>query len=169
MQDDPEQTERFFGNRVVYGSGTWMDEEHEAAMVSGKPAPPVKTAVAGGFDAAENDDWTAIKLETAEGLLFTPTYGPDKLPAYWDPKEWNGKIPRAEVDAAWDEISRRYRLVRIYCDPGFHDKRSWMARARITRNRPIPVEGGAAFVRLVLAGIRYSDQCPSKGRPLGTG
>lgn len=90
-----------------------------------KPLPPSKTAVAGGFDGSENDDWTAIKLETAEGLLFTPTYGPDKRPAYWDPKEWDGKIPRGEVEAAWDEISRRYRLVRVYCDPGFHDERSW--------------------------------------------
>lgn len=89
------------------------------------PNPPDSTAVAGGFDGSENDDWTCIKLETREGRIFTPRYGPDRRPTIWNPVEWGGKIPRGEVDAAWDEIARRYKLVRIYCDPGFRDEVSW--------------------------------------------
>ena len=89
------------------------------------PNPPDGTAVAGGFDGSENDDWTCIKLETREGLIFTPRYGPDRRPTIWNPVEWGGKIPRGEVDAAWDELARRYSLVRVYCDPGFRDEVSW--------------------------------------------
>lgn len=125
LEQDPAQAERFFGNRVVYGSGSWLSDELVEGLESGHDLPPDGTSVCGGFDGSENDDWTAIKLETREGLLFTPTYGPDQRPAYWNPSEWGGTIPRGEVEAAWDEIARRYELVRVYCDPGFHDERSW--------------------------------------------
>jgi phage terminase large subunit-like protein len=90
-----------------------------------KANPPRGTAVCGGFDGSENDDHTAIKLETREGLLFTPRYGPDRRPTIWDPKQWGGKIPRHEVNAAWSEIAIRYRLLRVYYDPGFRDEMSW--------------------------------------------
>ncbi len=87
------------------------------------PNPPDGISVCGGFDGSENDDWTAIKLETREGFIFTPRYGPDKRPTIWNPAEWPGhKIPRREVNEAWDELARRYRLLRVYADPGFHDE-----------------------------------------------
>ena len=70
-----------------------------------------------GFDGSESDDWTAIKAETLDGLLFTPRYGPDRRPAYWNPAEWGGRIPRSEVHAAVDELHQRYRVERQYCDP----------------------------------------------------
>lgn len=90
-----------------------------------RPNPAPGTSVCGGFDGSENNDWTAIKLETREGLIFTPRYGPDRRPTIWNPAEWGGSTPRGEVDAAWDEIARTYELVRIYCDPGFRDEMSW--------------------------------------------
>jgi phage terminase large subunit-like protein len=87
------------------------------------PNPPDGISVCGGFDGSENNDHTAIKLETREGLLFTPRYGPDKRPTIWNPAQWPGhKIPREEVNEAWAEIARRYRLLRVYADPGFHDE-----------------------------------------------
>jgi len=89
------------------------------------PNPPDGTSVAGGFDGSENDDHTAIKLETREGYIFTPRYGPDRRPTIWNPAEWGGTIPRGEVHAAWAELATRYRLVRVYCDPGFRDEASW--------------------------------------------
>lgn len=89
------------------------------------PNPPAGTSVAAGFDGSENDDHTAIKLETREGHIFTPRYGPDKRPTIWNPAEWGGRTPRGEVEAAWDELTRRYRIVRAYCDPGFRDEVSW--------------------------------------------
>lgn len=89
------------------------------------PAPPKGTQVAGGFDGSENNDWTAIKLETRQGLLFTPRYGPDERPTIWIPAEWGGKIPRDQVKVAWFEVVERYDLERVYADPGFHDESSW--------------------------------------------
>lgn len=89
------------------------------------PNPPDGTEVAGGFDGSENNDITAIKLETKGGLLFTPRYGPDKRPTIWDPKEWGGRIPRSEVNAAWEELAARFKLIRVYYDPGFRDETSW--------------------------------------------
>lgn len=87
--------------------------------------PPAGVSVCAGFDGSENDDWTAIKLETREGLIFTPRFGPDRRPTIWNPKEFGGRIPRGEVDAAWDELARRYTILRAYCDPGFRDEISW--------------------------------------------
>jgi hypothetical protein len=114
---DPAQAERFYGNRIVAGLGQWIDETlWDAHELQGVYVPP-GTAVAGGFDGSENNDWTAIRLETREGYRFTPTYGPNQRPAYWNPNEWGGSIPRGEVAAAVDEIATRYRLRRFYCDP----------------------------------------------------
>lgn len=89
------------------------------------PNPPKGTRVCGGFDGSENDDWTVIKLETQDGFLFTPRYGPDFRPTVWNPREWGGRIPRGEVHAAWDELNRKYKIERVYCDPGFKDEISW--------------------------------------------
>jgi hypothetical protein len=88
--------------------------------------PPDGTAVCGGFDGSLNNDWTCIKLETREGFLFTPPYGPSREPAIWNPAKWpNHQIPRPQVDEAWKEIAKRFRLLRVYADPGFHDEDDW--------------------------------------------
>jgi hypothetical protein len=116
LETDPEQAERFFGNRNVRGKGGYMPEDvwerTEAAPRISDGAP-----VAGGFDGSETDDWTAIRLETRAGHRFTPTYGPDRRPTMWNPAEWGGRIPRGEVRAAVSEVFRRYRVARFYPDP----------------------------------------------------
>lgn len=91
------------------------------------PNPPAGTSVGGGFDGSLNNDWTAIKLETREGFIFTPRYGPDRRPTIWNPAEWGGRIPREQVHVAWAEITDTYRLLRAYCDPGFHDETDWQS------------------------------------------
>lgn len=90
------------------------------------PNPEPGISVCGGFDGSLNDDTTAIKLETRDGLLFTPRYGPDRRPAIWNPAEWpNHEIPRDQVHEAWREICKTWVLLRAYCDPGFHDEDDW--------------------------------------------
>ena len=79
--------------------------------------PPRGARVCGGFDGSTTSDWTVIKLETADGLLFTPRYGPERRPTIWNPEEWGGRTPRKEIHAAWDELADLYRLERVYCDP----------------------------------------------------
>lgn len=112
------------------------------------PNPPVGTSVAGGFDGSDVSDFTCIKLETREGLIFTPRYGPDKRPTIWNPAEWGGRIPRDEVEVAWHEICRRYRVVRAYCDPGFKDESSWASEIESWDQK----YGPKVFVPWVMAG-----------------
>jgi len=116
LKKDPNQAERFFGNRLVQGSGVWLpdglwDKTKHFVLI------PEKIEVCGGFDGSEVDDWTAIRLETFEGHRFTPTYGPDARPTIWKPAEFGGSMPRGEVHAAWSSIAARYKLRLVYCDP----------------------------------------------------
>lgn len=117
LERDPGQAERFFGNRAVAGRGSWLpDGLWERSRATHRV--PEGAAVALGFDGSESGDWTAIRLvELGTRFRFTPVYGPDRRPTYWDPSEWGGTIPRGEVRAAVDDICRRYKVVRAYCDP----------------------------------------------------
>lgn len=126
LERDPEQAERFFGNRLVQGAGSWLEDGLWAETEDPRTVED-GTAVCAGFDGSDTDDWTAIRLETLDGYQFTPTYGPSDRPAVWDPKAWGGRVPRGEVDAAWDEIFRRFRVVRAYCD-----RREWQTEVDVT-------------------------------------
>lgn len=124
VETDPTQAERFFGNRLVQGLGAYLTEELLDSTARTDVVVEDGAAVAGGFDGSRSSDWTAIRLETREGHRFTPTYGPDSRPTYWNPARWGGRIPRGEVDAAVDEIMRRYKVRRFYVDP-----RHWETQA----------------------------------------
>jgi hypothetical protein len=118
MKRDPAQAERFFGNRLVSGSGKWvtLDEwDAKAKTVEVKP----RTSVALGMDLSNNNDWTGIRLETADQHQFTPTYdvGGEKRPTVWNPALYGGFIPRGEVRAALDYLMSQFRVIRAYIDP----------------------------------------------------
>ncbi len=72
-----------------------------------------------GFDGSDNDDWSALKGESFDGVLFTPTYGPDQRPTIWNPLDWGGRIPRLEVAAAVIEVFDTFDVKRMYCDPPY--------------------------------------------------
>lgn len=123
VERDPHQAERFFGNRLVQGLGAYLSE----ALWDGTSAPRTVDygeRIALGFDGSRSGDWTAIRAETVDGYRFTPTYGPDRRPTFWNPDEWGGRIPRGEVDAAVDELLARYDVGRMYVDP-----RHWETQA----------------------------------------
>ena len=115
LQTDPADAERFFGNRIVSGSGAWMDMAKWEAKVSDVVVQP-RTRVCLGFDGSDNNDFTGIRLETLDQHQFTPVYGDRRLPTLWEPSDWNGRIPRAEVNAAVDELANEFEIVRGYCD-----------------------------------------------------
>lgn len=117
LERDPGQAERFFGNRVVAGLGAWMPEGLWERSEAAGAKVDAGTEVALGFDGSESGDWTAIRAMTRSGHRFTPTYGPDSRPTYWNPAEWGGHIPRGEVHAAVDELVGRFVVRRAYCDP----------------------------------------------------
>lgn len=79
------------------------------------PEPPEGTRICLGFDGSETGDWTPIKAETIDGLLFTPRW--NGKPTIWNPADYGGRIPRAEVDAAVDDLFDRFDVERMYCDP----------------------------------------------------
>lgn len=124
LAEDVTSAMRFFGNMLVQGLGSFMqeplwDDRSETVEV------PDGTRIAIGFDGSRSGDWTAIRVETVDGYRFTPTYGPDSRPTFWDPKEWPGeRIPRGEVNAAVEELFARFDVSRMYVDP-----RHWETQA----------------------------------------
>lgn len=117
---DPAQAERFFGNRRVAGAGKWVTtDEWDSKRADRTVVVEPRTQVALGMDLSNNNDWTGIRLETADLYQFTPTYevGGDFRPTVWDPANYGGFIPRGEVRAAVDYLATRYKIVRAYIDP----------------------------------------------------
>jgi hypothetical protein len=119
LERDPAQAERFFGNRIVAGLGSWMDLAHWEAREQAREMPDDGSQLALAFDGSDVNDWTGIRLETADGWQFTPICGPDDLPCIWNPADFGGQVPRLEVDAAIDELHERYDIVRGYYDPPY--------------------------------------------------
>jgi hypothetical protein len=122
VETDPTQAERFFGNRLVQGLGSFMPEKLWDETKADEPS--TETRIALGFDGSRSQDWSALRAETVDGYRFTPTYGPDKRPTVWNPDEWGGQIPRGEVKAAVAEVFAKYDVARFYIDP-----RHWETQA----------------------------------------
>lgn len=76
-------------------------------------------AICAGFDGSDVDDFTAIRAETLDGYQFTPTYtiGDERFPTIWNPTEHGGRIPRAHVHAAVEQLFADHHVLRFYCDP----------------------------------------------------
>lgn len=134
METDPGQAERFYGNRIVAGLGTWMDPEkwraRRRADAPGRAAElkewarrqalwvPERTPVVLGFDGSDVDDWTGFRLQTRDNFQWTPRW-PDGRPMRWDPMDHGGQVPRLEVAAALDYIMATWLVVRGYFDPPY--------------------------------------------------
>lgn len=120
MELEPAEAERFFGNRITAGMGSWMSQDawdaRQAVVKIGE-----RPRVVLGFDGSDVDDWTGIRAETLDGYQFTPTYGPSNRPTIWDPEDWEGQVPRLEVGAAMDELFTKYEVIRLYGDPPYWD------------------------------------------------
>jgi hypothetical protein len=118
LETSPADAERFFGNRIVSGSGAWFEmPKWDAKNAPVEVAP--RTRVCLGFDGSDNNDFTGIRLETLDQYQFTPTYGAANRPTLWEPGDWGGRIPKSEVNAAVDELANRFEIVRAYCDVMF--------------------------------------------------
>lgn len=120
MEKDPAQAERFFGNRCVAGTASWLDGAKWAAKAKLQRVRAY-TRIVLGFDGSDMDDWTAIRAETMDGYQFTPVYGPEDEPTIWNPADYGGQVPRAEVRAAVEQLMNRYDVVRMYADPPYWD------------------------------------------------
>lgn len=121
LEKDPSQAERFFGNRMVSGSDTWLERGRWDDRAAPRDVADGARVVL-GFDGADVNDWTVLRAEVPElGYQFTPTFGPNQLPTVWNPADYGGQVPRLDVKAAVDELMSRYDVVRMYCDPPYWD------------------------------------------------
>jgi hypothetical protein len=125
LQTDPAQAERFFGNRIVAGSGSWLQSGQWAAKLKIRDRPG-SGPICLGFDGSEVDDWTAIRAETFDFHQFTPLDATNR-PTIWNPAEFDGRIPKVDVIAAFDAIFNRFDVVRVYFDPpGWESQASYL-------------------------------------------
>lgn len=115
-ETDPAQAERFFGNRIVAGLGSWMDGDRWDARSKPREVKR-KTQIVLGFDGSDVDDWTGIRAETQDGYQFTPVTSGG--PTIWNPADHGGKVPRLAVAAAVHELFERFDVIRMYCDPPY--------------------------------------------------
>lgn len=118
METDPAEAERFYGNRIVAGRGSWFEMpkwESKKAPIEVSP----RTKICLGFDGSDADDLTGIRAETLDQYQFTPVYGVKRERTLWDPRDWQGRVPRAEVMAAFRELASEFEIVRAYMDPPF--------------------------------------------------
>lgn len=122
-----------------------------------------------GFDGSDSHDWTVIRAETIDGYQFTPTFGVDRLPTIWNPSDHQGRIPRAEVHAAVDDLFATYRVEYMFCDPPYWDTEieKWSLRYGEKRvfawytNRATQMhEACRRFVTDLSTGALTHDDCP---------
>jgi hypothetical protein len=116
MEQNPAEAERFFGNRIVAGSRTWLQSAQWADRKASFTVKP-RTKVCAGFDGSETNDITGIRLETLDFQQFTPKYFNGTRETIWDPREFDGRVPRPEIHRAWEDINNQFEIVRAYCDP----------------------------------------------------
>lgn len=131
------------------------------------PEPGDGTPICLGFDGSETGDFTVIKAETIDGLLFTPRW--NGRPTIWNPADFAGRMPRSDVDAAVDDLFRRFDVNRMYCDPPLWESEidEWATRfgdkrvARWETYRPVPMHAELErFVTDLGSGRLTHDGCP---------
>lgn len=143
----------------------------KAHMQHWLPEPEQGTAICLGFDGSDVSDWTCIRAETIDGLQFTPRWG--GAGTLWNPAAHGGKVPRAEVDAAIDDLFSRFKVARLYCDPPLWrtEIESWASRhgedcvVEWPTYRPMQMHAALErFVTDLTAGRITQDGCPDAAR-----
>jgi hypothetical protein len=117
IERDVAQAERFFGNRVVAASDSWIDPKswEERANPDLKLQPGDRITI--GFDGSLRDDSTAlVACRIDDGALFL--LGVWESPTDADAAaEW--EVPVGEVDAVLAQAFKDFDVARMYCDPAY--------------------------------------------------
>lgn len=109
---------RFYFNQIVAGEDVWLPRSSWDDLKAPGTEVPDGTSITIGFDGSDSDDWTALRCETQAGYQFTPRFAHGQL-MIWDPQQFGGYVPRGQVNAAVAELNRRFKVVRMYCDPPY--------------------------------------------------
>lgn len=109
IEKDPEQAERFFGNRVVAGSGKWMEPAAWAKCADASKVVGGREVITIGFDGAQYEDSTAlIGCRCSDGHLFD-------LGIF--PAGEAGQVDTDAVLAALEQAFERYHVALVFPDP----------------------------------------------------
>ena len=115
IQRDMAQAERFFGNRIVVASDSWLDPlVWDERLDTDRPLKK-GDRIAIGFDGSLRDDSTAlVGCRIDDGKLFVLGLweSPDEPDADWE-------VPVSEVDAKVAWAFKEYDVERMYCDPAY--------------------------------------------------
>lgn len=135
------------------------------------PEPPSGTSVCLAFDGSETSDFTVIKAETRDGLIFTPRWGAEGT--IWDPAQHGGRIPKAQVTEAVYDLFNRFDVRRMYCDPPYWgtEVEEWdqhIGDDRVIKwptYRPVPMHSATErFLSDLNSGRLTHDGCPITSR-----
>lgn len=113
VERDPQQAERFYGNRVVAGGGRAIDpkEWDKLARLDGKPA--AGTRIGAGFDGSISGDATILIGCTADGYSFligSWVRSPGELGKGW-------MVPRLKVDETVRDMFATWDVGLLLADP----------------------------------------------------
>jgi hypothetical protein len=119
---DSAQAARFFGNRIVSGSGKAVEIEVWNDRRERTPHAP-KGQIVIGFDGSRRRDHTAmIATEVATGYQWPL--------GIWDPAAHDGHIPGEVVTATLEQAIADFDVLRVYADPPYWEDTiaSWAGR-----------------------------------------
>ena len=124
VEKDPSQAARFYGNKLVAGSGSAVDPARWADLAQPRDVPR-GTRVGLGFDGSVSRDCTALVACTADGYSW-PLH-------IWErprdaPEDW--RIPRLEVRDAVADAFARYDVGLMLADPPrwYTELEEWAAK-----------------------------------------
>lgn len=113
-EKDPAQAERFFGNRVVSGSGAAFDVDHFKTLQRLLYVPPKRTPISVGFDGSKfNDSTSLVACDIAERHMWEVMTW--EIPPDVPLDEW--EILESDVDPYIADLFNQYRVERFYGDP----------------------------------------------------
>lgn len=116
LEKDPAQAARFFGNKIVAGSGEAFNAEAFMARADPDGQPKRRSPIVLGFDGSRFNDATAlVACDIATGHLWT--VGVWECPRDIPLDDW--EVPETEVDAVVDEMFKDYNVWRLYADPAY--------------------------------------------------
>lgn len=134
------------------------------------PEPPAGTPVCLAFDGSEVSDFTVIKGETQDGLLFTPRWASGTGGGtIWDPTGFGGRIPKANVLEAARDLFGRFKVERSYWDPPYwateiDELAAELGEEKVIKwptYRPLPMHAAAErFLADIQSGRLKHDGCP---------
>lgn len=104
----PSEARRFYGNQLVVAEDAWVTPQEWNRLETATTIDPEDEWTA-GFDGSKSDDWTALVICRVRDSYIMPV-------GIWNPAQFGGTIPTAQVDFAVRKMFEQYDIVGFYAD-----------------------------------------------------